>query len=62
MGIITVFEWDMFFPDLLDIFVLTTLPIQSGSFSRPVLPPSLSSSSAFCSTPISSHFWFFPHP
>src|ERR1017187_6335949 len=30
MGIITVFEWDMFFPDLLDIFVLTTLPIQSG--------------------------------
>jgi len=28
MGIITVFEWDMFFPDLLDIFVLTTLPIQ----------------------------------
>lgn len=29
MGIVTVFEWDMFFPDLLDIFVLTTLPIQS---------------------------------
>ena len=27
MGIITVFEWDMFFPDLLDMFVLTTLPI-----------------------------------
>src|ERR1035437_9976863 len=27
MGIVTVFEWDMFFPDLLDIFVLTTLPI-----------------------------------
>ena len=27
MGIIAVFEWDMFFPDLLDIFVLTTLPI-----------------------------------
>lgn len=27
MGIITVFEWDMFFPDLLDVFVLTTLPI-----------------------------------
>ncbi|MGA3048098.1 MAG: hypothetical protein ABSD67_15810 [Terracidiphilus sp.] len=27
MGIITVFEWDMFFPDLLDIFVLTTLPV-----------------------------------
>jgi hypothetical protein len=29
MGIITVFEWDMFFPDLLDVFVLTTLPIQN---------------------------------
>jgi hypothetical protein len=29
MGIITVFEWDMFFPDLLDLFVLTTLPIQN---------------------------------
>jgi hypothetical protein len=28
MGIVTVFEWDMFFPDLLDIFVLSTLPIQ----------------------------------
>jgi hypothetical protein len=28
MGIITVFEWDLFFPDLLDVFVLTTLPIQ----------------------------------
>jgi hypothetical protein len=30
MGIITVFEWDLFFPDLLDVFVLTTLPIQDG--------------------------------
>lgn len=27
MGIATVFEWDLFFPDLLDIFVLGTLPI-----------------------------------
>jgi len=27
MGIITVFEWDLFFPDLLDVFVLTTLPV-----------------------------------
>jgi hypothetical protein len=27
MGIATVFEWDLFFPDLLDIYVLTTLPI-----------------------------------
>jgi hypothetical protein len=29
MGIVTVFEWDMFFPDLLDVFVLSTLPIQN---------------------------------
>jgi hypothetical protein len=28
MGIVTVFEWDLFFPDLLDVFVLTTLPIK----------------------------------
>src|SRR3954447_1304905 len=27
MGIITVFEWDLFFPDLLDVFVLGTLPV-----------------------------------
>jgi len=27
MGIATVFEWDMFFPDLLDLWVLKTLPI-----------------------------------
>lgn len=27
MGIVTVFEWDLFFPDLLDVFVLGTLPI-----------------------------------
>ena len=29
MGIITVFEWDLFFPDILDVFVLTTLPVQN---------------------------------
>src|SRR5271165_3250040 len=29
MGLVTVFEWDMFFPDLLDVFVLGTLPIPS---------------------------------
>jgi hypothetical protein len=29
LGIVTVFEWDLFFPDLLDIFVLTTLPIEN---------------------------------
>jgi hypothetical protein len=28
MGIITVYEWDLFFPDLLDVFVLTPLPIR----------------------------------
>lgn len=27
MGIAAVFEWDLFFPDLLDIFVLGTLPV-----------------------------------
>ena len=27
MGAVTVFEWDLLFPDLLDVFVLTTLPI-----------------------------------
>jgi hypothetical protein len=29
MGIVTVFEWDLFFPDLLDLFVLTTLPVKN---------------------------------
>lgn len=29
VGIVTVFEWDMFFPDLLDLWVLKTLPIAS---------------------------------
>ncbi len=29
MGIITVFEWDLFFPNLLDIFVLSSLPIKN---------------------------------
>lgn len=27
LGLVTVFEWDLFFPDLLDLFVLTTLPV-----------------------------------
>ena len=27
MGIVTVFEWELFFPDLLDIFVLKPLPV-----------------------------------
>lgn len=29
MGIVVVFEWDLFFPDLLDIFVLSSLPIKN---------------------------------
>ena len=27
MGLVTVFEWDLLFPDLLDVFVLSVLPI-----------------------------------
>jgi len=27
MGIVIIFEWDLLFPDLLDVFVLSTLPI-----------------------------------
>jgi hypothetical protein len=34
MGIATVFEWDLFFPDLLDIFVLGTLPILESRIFR----------------------------
>jgi hypothetical protein len=34
MGIITIFEWDLFFPDLLDVFVLTTLPIADRRLFR----------------------------
>ncbi|HEX4757655.1 MAG TPA: hypothetical protein VH308_06720 [Terracidiphilus sp.] len=30
VGIVTVFEWDMFFPDLLDMWVLKSLPIAEG--------------------------------
>lgn len=33
MGIIAVFEWDLFFPDLLDIFILKPLPVTDrGTF------------------------------
>ena len=33
MGIVAVFEWDLFFPDLLDIFVLKPLPVTDrGTF------------------------------
>lgn len=30
LGIATVFEWDLFFPDLLDLLVLNTLPIRNA--------------------------------
>lgn len=34
MGLATVYEWDLFFPDLLDIFVLGTLPISQNRMFR----------------------------
>jgi len=34
MGIITIFEWDLFFPDLLDVFVLTSLPVENRRLFR----------------------------
>jgi hypothetical protein len=34
MGIATVFEWDLFFPDLLDLFVLGPLPVAEGRIFR----------------------------
>ena len=30
LGVVTVFEWDFFFPNLLDVFVLSTLPVKHG--------------------------------
>ena len=29
MGLVTIFEWDLLFPDLLDVFVLSPLPVKS---------------------------------
>jgi len=29
MGMVTIFEWDLLFPDLLDVFVLSPLPVRS---------------------------------
>lgn len=34
MGLVTVFEWDLFFPDTLDIFILSTLPVRNGMLFR----------------------------
>jgi hypothetical protein len=30
MGVVTIFEWDLLFPDLLDVFVLSPLPVRNG--------------------------------
>ena len=34
LGVVTIFEWDFFFPDLLDVFVLSTLPIKGHRLFR----------------------------
>lgn len=34
MGILTIFEWDLLFPDLLDVLVLTSLPVRGGRLFR----------------------------
>ena len=34
MGIMAIFEWDLFFPDLLDVFVLSSLPVRAGRLLR----------------------------
>jgi hypothetical protein len=34
LGVVTIFEWDFFFPDLLDVFVLSTLPIKDHGLFR----------------------------
>ena len=35
MGIVTVFEWDLFFPDLLDLWVLRLCPFRIAALHRP---------------------------
>jgi hypothetical protein len=34
MGVITIFEWELLFPDLLDVFVLSALPIKKQALLR----------------------------
>lgn len=34
MGILTIFEWDLLFPDLLDVLVLSSLPVRGGRLFR----------------------------
>ncbi|HTW50080.1 MAG TPA: hypothetical protein VMD92_19130 [Acidobacteriaceae bacterium] len=33
-GLLTIFEWDLFFPDLLDLYVLSHLPVRNGRAFR----------------------------
>jgi hypothetical protein len=53
MGLITVFEWDLFFPDLLDVFVLGTLPVAKQRDFSPASQRSGYFWWASCSTQIS---------
>lgn len=34
IGIVAIFEWDLLFPDLLDVFVLSSLPVRAGRLLR----------------------------
>jgi hypothetical protein len=34
MGVLTIFEWDLLFPDLLDVLVLSSLPVRGGRLFR----------------------------
>jgi hypothetical protein len=34
MGIVAIFEWDLLFPDLLDVFVLSSLPVTASRLLR----------------------------
>jgi hypothetical protein len=34
MGLVAIFEWDLLFPDLLDVFVLSALPVKAGQLLR----------------------------
>lgn len=34
MGLVAIFEWDLLFPDLLDVFVLSALPVRAGRLLR----------------------------
>ena len=34
MGLVAIFEWDLLFPDLLDVFVLSALPVNAGQLLR----------------------------